>query len=934
MIVPLRFQPLLLLAFIVSTLPRTECAPAATPPVAPAAPSSSEAEDDEIEEKPALDKPRSDPAADKFWEAIRLFRSNQAGDLTAGRAALREAADLEFTHAQVFLGECLISGSNGFARNATKGASYYRLAAERGNGYGQAALGRCYLAGIGVAKDQDKAAQWLEAAVAPTADFSRPTPPANFFAGGAPTAASEVAGEIEVDPVASTQAGAHLLLGVIKERKKDLPAAQAHYVAAATAGPAGRAGIQQAAFQAAMNYAFGQGAPRDMAKANDMLDRSKKLTRRMAAGAVHQYVKLKMVDDFAAADIEEEASAAGESAYTEIQYQIAQTFGNPKAKEYNLSEAVKWYELAAENGKPWAMLSLAFIYAHGDLGKPDPAKAFVWFEKAGGGDKPKHILGTANLGICYQNGFGTAKDPEKAAAIFKQHRDEDFICHLGSIGQCPEKVITYEEVLALNREWAEKKNDPKAQYFLALRYWEGTGVKADFERATKLLKKAAKAGSGDAYCKLGLNCQRYPIVEGILRADEGTARAMDYFQKGLDLGNAECAAHLAFLIYRTLGNAKGTEQAIALYERCLKMDPKNGMALNNLAVRLEARLREAAGNHQPVDAAAQAAMLRYYQEADQLESPQAAYNLGTLHRDGVLLEKDLAAAYRCLETAAERGHTASRLILGQMHENGEGVPVTYSEAAYHYRLAALDGNTEALRRLIVLYLSGKGVSQDLDRATFWLMRLARSGQVEALVAIGDIALQKGEFKQAVELFKRLEKNDLSSTITGYAQERLSRCYEFGWGVKANPGRARSYLEKAAKLNNADALYRTAVQTLAEGKTAEALALFERAAPQSAPASLALGKMCFFGTNVAQDRTKAWVHLRRAASLADAEALYFLAAATYTNVPGAPSLDEAIRFAEQAETGGHPKATALREKLEKRRQAGPAPAEDATGGRPS
>ncbi len=908
------------------------CGAADVPAAPPATAAASAPDGDEA----ALAVQKANPGEDKFWEAVKLFRSAAASDLAAGRARLQESADLEYNHGQMLLGECLVSGSNGFTKNPKKGASYYRLAAERGNGFAKVALGQCYCTGTGVSRNFDKAVEWLKSALASGADFSRPTPPGGFFAaapGSKPQDDGAVAGEIETDPVAESQASAHFLLGLIYEKKKDLAGAQAEFVQAATAGTAGRAGIQKAAMLAALNYAFGQGGPRDLVKANEMLTHARTLTKRSSIATLHDYVTMKIVDQFAVADLEENVESASEELQTSLQFQIAETFAARGSKDYNIAEAVKWYELAAENGKDWAMLSLAFIYSRGDLGKPDPEKAFAWFEKAGGGETPKHYLGIADLGICYQNGLGTAKDSAKAEAIFKRYREKDFICYLGSIGRCPDHVLTFEQVLALNELWASKKNDAWAQYFLGLRYWHGNGVEMDDSRGNRLLKKAAKASCATAWDELGHHYQFYPFNSGCNSEKEGFEKAAECYRQGLALGNASSFADLAYLTEFGLGVSEDVDKAADLYERSLQLDPKNDMAHNNLAVILQTRLRNAAKIGLPVDSTTLGEMLRQFEEADRLGDGKAAFNLGGLYRDGVLMEKDLRKAYGYLETAAERGDVESRYLVGLMHEQGEGVPVTYSEAAYHYRLAALEGHEEALRRLVNLYLTGRGVSQDFDRAAFWLERMARNGKVGALIFLGDIALKKGEYDNAVKLFKKL--NELpGDAVAGYACERLSRCYLYGWGVKEKPERAKSYFDRAVKLGNPDALYRLAMQTMAAGKTQEALGLFEKATHGSPAASFALGQIYFFGTNVTQDRAKAWRLLRSAAEGGNAEALYFLAATTFNRIPDSPTLDEAIRYAEEAESAGHTKAGSLREKLEKRRRSGDAPAEESTGARPS
>ena len=48
--------------------------------------------------------------------------------------------------------------------------------------FAKVSLGQCLFTGTGARKDVAKATEWLTAALAPGADFSRPTPPPDFFA--------------------------------------------------------------------------------------------------------------------------------------------------------------------------------------------------------------------------------------------------------------------------------------------------------------------------------------------------------------------------------------------------------------------------------------------------------------------------------------------------------------------------------------------------------------------------------------------------------------------------------------------------------------------------------------------------------------------------------------------------------------------------------
>ena len=882
-------------------------------------------------------KPKADPAVEKFWEAITLMKSRSPAERSAGFAALQKSADLEYTHAQLELGNCYMSGFNGMTKNPRKAVNFYRLAAERGNAFAMVSLGTCYFAGEGVSKDEAKAMQWLTAALAPNADFSVPTPSAAVVAAQlTATTDAEVAGTIGSDIVSTHQATAHFILGALYSQQKKWSEAQNHFVAAATAGPNGRSGIYAAAVAAAGNYAFGQGVPRDMEKASAMLARSKTLGTRAGISFVQNSVAMKQTDSFAAAEAEDKLTEALGAIESGVQLGIANSLADKKSKTYDITEATKWYEVAAENGQVWAMLPLAFIYYQGELGHPDPEKAFHWFEKAGSGERPKHYLAVANLAICYQNGIGTAKDFEKAAALFTKWRKVDIVCYLGSIGQCPTVPQTYEEELALNETWAKKKKDPQAQYLMGLRYTRGWGVNTDYETAKDWYKKAAKGGQADALNQLG-ELAEYPLLLLNLRVSspKTAEQAATYYQQASAAGSSDGMANYARLLFTGIGVKQDTVKAEELYLRCVQTDPANILAHRTLGQIEENRLRTALPAHdEPAATRARVAMLEHYEAGKNLGDPVAASNLGIIYYDGELAPKDLRKAYSHFDDAATRGSATAHYALGLMLEHGEGVPVSLSEAAYHYRLAALEGNMDALRRLINFYLTGQGVSLDLDRALFWLQRLeTATGNQQVLTTYCDVLVRKQAYEDALTLLKKLRKSS-DPTIAGFANDRLATCYTEGWGVKADPAQAKKYHDQAVKLGNGDALTEQAMAQLKEGKTAEALNSLHRAAGTSRVAAYRLGLMYYNGENVAKNEAEGIKYLTLAADGNLTSALVFLANLTLNHASGAPSLDQAIEYARQAETNGRAAAGAVREELEKRRNQAEAGSNEHTRARAS
>lgn len=915
----------------------------------PAPASPADKADDGKDEKTAGRAPaKHDASLDLYWQALKLFRDGKASDWERGRALLQDAADQENTHAQNYLGTCLLNGNHGYKKDARKAVTWFRLAAGRGNAFAKANLGFCCFDGTGVRKDHAQAAEWLSAAVAADADFSAPEPPADFFARPEKKtgeADDTLSGNLPVNPADQTRASAHFVLGEIATGRNDLPLAQEHYVKAATMGDAGRAGIFQAAIKAAINYAFGTGTSRDMTKANEMLDLSKKLSRRMLTVFAHNLVEEKKLDDFAQADVEDEISAASEKVQHQIQFEIAGSFADPKSKDYDAREAAKWYELAAEGGEPWAMLSLALIYGDGRLGQPDPVKAFTWFKQAA--DKGNHLLAWANLAICYQNGLGTLKDPEKAAAIFRAHRDEDIVCYLGSIGQCPGGILTYEREVQLNIDWAKKNKDPQAECLLGLRYMRGWGVKADRDDAISWFKKAAKAGNRNALCALGV---LYDDPRNLLECEsvgERLAKAAECYQKAADAGDANATANLAVCYWRGWGVKQDKDHAIALYEKCLQENPDQVSAHYNLGVIYQARYNSAlaTGARDEKSEDLQAKMLIHYREAERLGNAIASERLGWFAYEGRLVKQDFHEAYIHFDTAAGLGSTVAHRMLGQMHENGEGVPITYRDAAYHYRLAALGGDAEALSRLCNFYITGKGGSQDLDRALFWLGRLMQRGNASAIIAYGNALLAQADYADGRRLFEQLvatKENafSLSTTtnetlsvsfmkskadwIKGAALERLGLIYERGWGVDPDPSKARMYREKALGFDNETAIYDVALDLTRAGKKSEALPLIVKAAAKGLPqANFSLGDLYCRGNGVPKDTAKGIGLIREAARTGFVDAQFSLAEATLQHLPDAPDLEEAIRMAEAAEAQGHPKAKEVREQLEALREKQPA-----------
>ena len=127
----------------------------------------------------------------------------------------------------------------------------------------------------------------------------------------------------------------------------------------------------------------------------------------------------------------------------------------------DLSEAVKWFRKAAEQGDPECEYNLGACYVNGQGVAKDEAEAVKWYSKAA---EQNHAGAQFNLGLCYANGQGVAKDEAEAVKWYRK---------------------------------AAEQNDAGAQYNLGVRYHDGEGVAKDYVESYKWLLLAAGQGDQD-----------------------------------------------------------------------------------------------------------------------------------------------------------------------------------------------------------------------------------------------------------------------------------------------------------------------------------------------------------------------------------------------------------------------------------------------------
>jgi len=168
----------------------------------------------------------------------------------------------------------------------------------------------------------------------------------------------------------------------------------------------------------------------------------------------------------------------------------------------------------------------------------------------------------------------------------------------------------------------------------------------------------------------------------------------------------------------------------------------------------------------------------------------AQIKLGKMYRDGDGIEKDGDKAVEWLAKAANQGSTTAKFILGYMYKDGDGVPLNYSKAIEWFTLASEEGDLDSLVWLGLLherghgfpkdpskaveyysiaaakgdsygqnnlgnsYRYGTGVPKDEKKAIEWLSKSAAQGNEIALMSLGEMCIEQGDYEKGKEYLRR------------------------------------------------------------------------------------------------------------------------------------------------------------------------------------
>lgn len=190
------------------------------------------------------------------------------------------------------------------------------------------------------------------------------------------------------------------------------------------------------------------------------------------------------------------------------------------------------------------------------------------------------------------------------------------------------------------------------------------------------------------------------------------------------------------------------------------------------------------------------------------------------------------AALEVLIPAAESGDLNAMNILGDAHNEGNGIEQDYGKTLEWWRKAATNGFSKSQFNLGEFWLNGRpGFAPDYERSLNWYEKAAAQGNHAAHAEIGFI--YEVGFLGEPDLAKAVAQYELGMRAGhGQATANLGALYAQGKGVEQDPAQAHALTVQAARLGNATALSNLGVMYelgmhVAEDKTA-AFALYKQA----------------------------------------------------------------------------------------------------------
>jgi TPR repeat protein len=346
------------------------------------------------------------------------------------------------------------------------------------------------------------------------------------------------------------------------------------------------------------------------------------------------------------------------------------SYYNGRPLPQNYKKAKFWLEKSAAQGITFSKLGLISMYMLGEGVEQDYRIANKLIEEIAQTGDPGDLY---TLGDMYYRGIAVGKNYDLAFAYFLKSAEKGYVAafrQLGNMFRDGEAIQQNYEMAAKMFLTAAEGDCTESMYLLGNLYFENF---KDYDNAKAWFSKAAQRGHAEAQCFMGI------MYRNILHNDE-----------------------MAFLFFAEAARKESTLAKIWL-----------GYMLSE--------------NFRYIEA------VPIFESAAMKGNLYAIYNLATIYLFGVDgIPRNVPLAFELFSNAATQyNHMQFINGLGLVYEYGDFGDAEQNNAIAfsYYSLAASAGCLEAMHNLGLMYLHGKCVGKNIEKAKKWFQKAADCGLI-------------------------------------------------------------------------------------------------------------------------------------------------------------------------------------------------------------
>ena len=424
------------------------------------------------------------------------------------------------------------------------------------------------------------------------------------------------------------------------------------------------------------------------------------------------------------------------------------------------------YRRLANEKSKFSEYKLGMFYKNspGDVVTTNPGMARAYFERAA---KQDYAPAQYELAMCYKNGFGIRKNPEKCVEILTKAAEAGHARAQAALGRC---------------------------------YFDGFGVEVNWDTAREWYEKAAEQKDSLGLALLGETY--YLVPKGDRETKPDYRKAFNYFMQSTKQPNpcAEGMFYLGNCYYFGYGTGKNILRAMSWWEGAARLDLPE--AQSNLGF----SYLDGDNGQKHYDMA-----VNLFRKAAKHKNAKAQYGLSKCYQNGYGLKPNAGRARQLFMESAKNGYDKAQYELAYNYWEGKnGFPKDFKQALYWYELAAENGYWKAqveiavnayekekydiavkwltytaendppvaysVYLLALCYKEGKGVEKDLQKAEEWMQKAFELNVEESIKGLEEIreAIKKEKEeaarKAAEEKQKKLEEEQKQKELEAQQKE--------------------------------------------------------------------------------------------------------------------------------------------------------------------